>query len=181
MYIEQVKGELLDKMMTNDGQNLFRATFDQPVMLVFLRHFACVFCREAMTDLAARKTEIDNAGTKLIFVHMATHEIAEEYFEEFNLTGVSHISDPSSEFYRAFGLGKGTFKQLFGLSTWIRGYDIVVNKNIPIKAANASLGDSFQMPGVFILQAGAVKEAYIHKLASDRPDYEKLMECCIIR
>lgn len=181
MYIEQVKGELLDKMMTNRDQSLYRASFEQPVMLVFLRHFACLFCREAMTELATRRSEIETAGTKLIFVHMATNEIAEKYFEDFNLKGVEHISDPSSNFYRAFGLGKGTFNQLFGLSTWIRGYDVVVNKKIPIKSANSNLGDSFQMPGVFILQGGAVKEAYIHKLASDRPNYTKLMECCVIR
>lgn len=181
MYIEKVKGDLLDKMMTNTGQSLYRSSFEQPVMLVFLRHFACIFCREAMTELSERRPDIESAGTKLIFVHMSTNEIADQYFSEFNLGGVEHISDPGSNFYRAFGLGKGTFNQLFGLSTWIRGYDIVVNKKIPVKFANASLGDSFQMPGVFILQGGTVKEAYIHKLASDRPDYEKLMECCVVR
>lgn len=180
MYIQQVKSELLDKMVTNEGQNLLSATFKQPVMLVFLRHFGCIFCREAMTEIAGRREDIEAMGTKIIFVHMATNEIAEEYFNEFNLKGVVHISDPSSKFYSGFGLGRGTFNQLFGLSTWIRGYDIVVNKKIPVKMNSGHLGDSFQMPGVFVLQNGEIKEAYIHKLASDRPDYGKLVECCTI-
>jgi hypothetical protein len=40
------------------------------------------------------------------------------------------------------------------------------------------LGDGFQMPGVFVIREGEVREHFIHRLASDRPDYAKLVECC---
>ena len=44
----------------------------------------------------------------------------------------------------------------------------------------SQLGDGFQMPGVFIIREGEVREEFIHKLASDRPDYEQLVKCCAI-
>ena len=46
----------IDKTITSDlitrgGINILRLSHQQPVMLVFLRHFGCTFCREAMRDL----------------------------------------------------------------------------------------------------------------------------------
>ena len=180
MYIRQIKQEMLERMMTNDGLNLYRTTFTQPVMLVFLRHFGCIFCKEALLDISNQRETIESKGSKIVFVHMATDEIAQEYLEKFQLQDVSRISDPTSQYYRLFGLGKGSITQLFGLSTFIRGFDIVVQKGQPIEYNSGHLGDSFQMPGVFVLQNGKIQESYIHKLASSRPDYEKLVDCCAI-
>ena len=180
MYVQQVKQEMLERMMTNDGLNLYRTTFTQPVMLVFLRHFGCIFCKEALLEISNKRESIEEKGTKIIFVHMATDEIAQEYLGKFGLENISRISDPTSQYYRLFGLGKGTITQLFGLSSFIRGFDVVVNKKQPIEYNGGHLGDSFQMPGVFVLQNGKIQESYVHKLASSRPDYEKLADCCVI-
>jgi peroxiredoxin len=179
MILNAVEEKLLDQMRTNEGYSLLDLSYRQPVLLVFLRHFGCTFCREALDDIARKRQTLETAGTKLVFVHMATSEVATQYFGRFNLPGVEHISDPDSYFYKAFGLGKGTFTQLFGLRTWIRGFDAGVMRGHGLEYG-AHLGDSFQMPGVFILQNGDIKESYIHKLASDRPDYEKLTRCCTI-
>jgi len=111
---------MLERMTTNDGLNLYRTTFIQPIMLVFLRHFGCVFCKEALLDISQRRKDIEATGTKIVFVHMGENEVANEYLGKFDLEDVSHISDPTSQFYRLFGLGKGSITQLFGLSTFIR-------------------------------------------------------------
>jgi hypothetical protein len=37
-------------------------------------------------------------------------------------------------------------------------------------------GDGFQMPGVFIFNNGELKQSFIHKFSSDKPDYLKLTE-----
>ena len=108
---------------------------------------------------------------------MADNEIAERYFTRYELEGVDHIADPSCRFYKAFGLTKGTFTQLFGLQTWIRGFNAGVVEGHGI---GQQLGDGFQMPGVFVISNGEVKESYIHRLASDRPDYFQLAKCCTI-
>ena len=168
----------LAQMQTNTGQTIATMSEKRPVMLVFLRHFGCTFCREALADIAARQAEIEAAGTQLVFVHMSPNEVAERYFQRYDLAGAVHISDPDCRYYRAFGLLKGNFRQLFGLQSWIRGFNAgVVNGH---GVGTRQLGDGFQMPGIFVIQGGEVRESFVHKLASDRPDYEGLARCCAL-
>lgn len=167
----------LDGMTTNVGNSLEELSYQKPVLLVFLRHFGCTFCREAMSELSKRRAGIEAQGAHLIFVHMSENEIAKRYFNRYDLSGVEHISDPDCKFYTEFGLTKGNFNQLFGLQSFMRGFTAGVIKGHGI---GAQLGDGFQMPGVFVLRDGQVKERFIHKLSSDRPDYEQLAKCCVI-
>ena len=169
--------ELLEEMVTNTGANLRDLSLQQPVLLVFLRHFGCTFCREALSDISKKRASIEEGGTRIVFVHMAGNEIAEEYFEKYKLSGATHVSDPNCTYYAAFGLTKGTFTQLFGLSTWVRGFSAGVMEG---HGLGPRLGDDFQMPGIFMLVNGQVRDSFIHKLASDRPDYEDLVRCCAL-
>jgi peroxiredoxin len=170
-----VDNVLLDSMKTQTGQNLSDLSKQKPVLLVFLRHFGCQFCREAMDDLSKLRPDLIKQGIELVFVHMAENPVAEDYFKKFNLIGVQHISDLSCHFYAAFGLVKGSFTQLFGLQSWFRGFTVQAKYGGEV---GKHLGDSFQMPGAFMVHEGTVKESYIHKSASDRPDYSKLVSCC---
>ena len=168
----------LAEMLTNTGVTVAELSHSRPVMLIFLRHFGCTFCREALADLAARRADIEARGTQLVFVHMSPDDVAERYFARYDLPGVLHVSDPACRFYRAFGLVKGNFRQLFGLQSWIRGFEAgVVNGH---GVGTRQLGDGFQMPGVFVIQDAEVRESFIHQLASDRPDYTALSQCCAL-
>ena len=169
--------ELLSELTTQSGENLLALSADQAVMVVFLRHFGCTFCREAMADIAKRKQEIEAIGAKIVLVHMSDNKTAEKYFKKFNLSGCDHISDPECRFYAAFGLVKGTINQLFGLQTWMRTIQTGVIKGY---GWSGQIGDGFQMPGVFVLQNGEIKESFVHKMVSDRPDYEQLARCCTL-
>jgi peroxiredoxin len=169
--------EVLDQMVTNSGESLRKTAANAPVLLVFLRHFGCVFCREALADISKRRKEIESTGTRIVFVHMTENEIAERYFTRYDLEKVTHISDPECNFYRAFGLMKGNFNQLFGLHSWIRGFSASV---VAGHGAGPQMGDGFQMPGVFVIQNGEIRESFIHQLSSDRPDYEELLKCCVM-
>ncbi|AEE48765.1 SelL-related redox protein [Haliscomenobacter hydrossis] len=172
-----IQEEVLDQMITSSGESL-RVTADKaPVLLVFLRHFGCVFCREALADISKRRKEIESTGTRIVFVHMTDNDIAERYFTRYDLGNAIHISDPECTFYRAFGLMKGNFNQLFGLHSWIRGFSAGV---VAGHGAGPQLGDGFQMPGVFVIQNGEIRESFIHSLSSDRPDYEELLKCCMM-
>lgn len=164
-------------MTTNRGDTVKLLSLHQPVMVIFLRHFGCTFCREALAELSHKRASIESRGTKIVFVHMADDETADRYFNRYNLEGVDHISDADCEFYAALGLVKGNFRQLFGLTSWIRGFEAGILEGHGI---GKQMGDGFQMPGVFIVQGGKIREHYIHKLSSDKPNYEKLAECCVI-
>ncbi|MDV7396663.1 hypothetical protein RZS08_35025, partial [Arthrospira platensis SPKY1] len=109
--------------------------------------------------------------------HMSNEDIAEEYFTKYGLNNAIYIGDPTCSYYAAFGLSKGTFSQLFGLQTWLRGFNAGVVKGHGI---GPQLGDGFQMPGIFVISDGRIRGQFIHKLASDRPDYEELARCCAV-
>lgn len=170
--------DFLAGMRTDQGHNIAKLSHQKPVLLVFLRHFGCTFCREALADLAAIQEEIKATGTKLVLVHMSDDDTAQRYFLRYDIRNPAHISDPDCRFYRAFGLTKGTPRQLFGLQSWIRGFEAGVVNGMGV---GPQLGDGFQMPGVFAVSEGVVKASFVHKLASDRPVYLDLVkECCKI-
>lgn len=177
MLANEMPLTVLNSMITSTGQTLLELSSQQPIMLVFLRHFGCTFCREALMDISQQREHIERQGMRLVFVHMTDAETADQYFSKYNLEGAIHIGDPECRFYQAFGLVKGSFTQLFGLATWIRGFSAGV---VAGHGIGPQLGDGFQMPGVFVIQNGVIKTSFIHQLASDRPDYIQLARDCEI-
>ncbi len=175
MYVAH---DIQKRMQLNKGGNLFELTQKQNVLLVFLRHFGCVFCKEAMKDIADIQDEIKERGVELVFVHMAENHIADRYFKEYKLDTCLHVSDPYKVFYHSFGLRKGSITQLYGLQTWVRGF-APENKGNKLEVGK-SLGDATQMPGIFHMFEGRILESYIHKLASSKPNYMQLAECCLV-
>lgn len=173
----QVHPSLLSRMQCSNGKTIQEISLKDPVMLVFLRHFGCMFCKEALNDISSSRSSIEAQGVTLVFVHMSTPDIADRYFQKFNLEGALHVSDPECRYYSAFGLMKGNYSQLFGLRVWMRGFSGPLPKGY-LPEQSKTLGDSFQMPGVFVIQENFIKSRYVHKLASDRPDYLELAECC---
>lgn len=167
----------LDQIKTNTGQDLLSMTKEKPVLLIFLRHFGCVFCQQALKDIHKLRKELESKGVQLCFAHMASIEEGNDYFAKYGLTGVPHISDPGCKYYAQFGLIKGKFNQLFGLQVWLKTFEAAVKEKNNLFAK--SIGDGFQMPGVFYLVNGKITSQFIHNKASDRPDYSSLIsDCC---
>ncbi len=175
MTINERATESIQTMPTSTGEYLGEMSKKQPIMLVFLRHFGCTFCREALSEISMKREELVSKGTEIVFVHMADNETATRYFKRYNLDGAIHISDPECTYYAAFGLVKANATQLMGLRVWMRGFNAGV---VGGHGIGKLMGDSFQMPGIFLIQDGQIRDKYIHKLSSDKPDYAKLTECC---
>lgn len=174
MIAPLINTDVLTQMTTNEGETVYKISFQKPVFLVFLRHFGCVFCQEALSDLSEMLDNIRDKNVRLIMVHMAEAGLAEKYFGKFNLKKVSHISDTELTYYTHFGLTKGKFSQLYGLSTWMRSFSIR-SKGYKLELAK-QLGDATQMPGIYTLYEGEIIDSYIHRRASDKPDYDNLLQ-----
>ncbi len=167
----------IDSIELSDGASLRSLSEEKPVLLVFLRHFGCIFCQEALRDISDQRTEIEKRGSAIAFVHMEVDSVAEKYFARYNLADCLHISDPECRLYEQFGLLKGTFSQLFGLSTMVRGFQAGMSLK---QFGGAAFGDAFQMPGIFVIYRGQVEAEFVHEKISDRPDYLGLLECCTV-
>ena len=157
--------------VTNKGEELKQLSDKQPVLLVFLRHFGCTFCRETMADLAAVKPEIEADGVKLVLVHMTDFELANKMLEIYGLGGVSHISDKHKALYRRFGFGKVSFKSLFGIKNWWRALIAGVVKG---HLVGKPMGDPYQMPGVVLFHNRKVINNFVYRYVSDRPDFTRI-------
>jgi peroxiredoxin len=165
--------DTLKEMKTNKGNNLYDLSMQHGVLVVFLRHFGCAFCREALHELGEQKKSLVKSGVKLVFVHMSDDETADLFFKKMGLGGIEHVSDIQSKYYSKFGLVKASFNQLFGLNNFIRGFTSGAFLG-RYGIANIA-GDAFQMPGVFAIAQGQIKSSFKHKLISDRPDYLQLV------
>ena len=105
-----------------------------------------------------------------VLVHMLQKGRETHYLGQ--RSGVARIADPMCELYRAFGLGKGGFLELFGPRVWLRGA-VSVFKGCGV---GHLAGDGLQMPGAFLLRDSAVISRQPAHTASDLPDLPRLFE-----
>jgi len=142
-----------------------------PVLLVFLRHFGCTFCRQALADLKKQRRQIEADGIRIALVHMGPEGEAGDFLDRYGLSDLPRVADPRQSVYKAFGLDRGTLLQIGGLKTWIGGFQSVVLEG---HRQGLTRGDSFQMPGVFLIFHGEILKSYRHQSPADRPDYVSL-------
>jgi hypothetical protein len=64
--------------------------------------------------------------------------------------------------------------------SWIRGFESTIVEGRGMSAPSEEIGDGFQMPGVFVLHKGEIKNAFIHQMSHDRPDYLEIVRCCAL-
>lgn len=150
------------------GESLLEASEKQVLALVFLRHFGCTFTRQILRGLEDLKQAADQNGAKLVLVHMLRSGEEGRYLHGDG--GVSRIADPQCRLYRAFGLGKGGFMELFGPRVWWLGF-LAIYKGCGV---GYLAGDGRQMPGAFLFHKGRIISAQRASSASDLPDLPAL-------
>jgi peroxiredoxin len=163
---------LLSNATTSTGTTLAVLSQQHPLLLVFLRHSGCTFCREAMADLSAARTAITKNGTTLALVHMGTAESFATFAAAYGMEDIPAVSDPTRQLYHGLGLRRGNLRQLLGLSVWCRGLTSFLSGHRP----GPMEGDGTQMPGVFLIHQGRVLRRFAHTNAAARPDYAALAQ-----
>jgi peroxiredoxin len=157
---------------TDSGVTIEDLSRRSPLLMVFLRHAGCTFCREALSDLARQRPAIEQAGARIVLAHMGEPEFGHEFFSRYGLQDLLQISDPKQTLYRAFGLRRGNLRMLFGPAVWWRGFDAAIRQG---HGVGRLAGDGFQMPGIFLLFHGQILRSYRHQSAADRPDYVRFV------
>jgi len=153
------------------GLSIAERSASEPVMIVFLRHLGCTFCRETLRDLERQQHAITKQGCELVIVHMSEEDDARPTLLRYGLEQVPRISDPRQCLYRAFDLRRGSAGELFGPRVWWRGLVATLKGN----TVGMLKGDGFQMPGVFIVDHGRIVHATRHKSAAERPEYARIV------
>ena len=166
--------EALREFHTETGRSLLELVDESPVLLVFLRHFACAFCAQTLDRVAQVRPQIEAKGVRPVFVHLGSPERAKPNFDYYKLSDVERVSNPEATLYQvpAFGLSR-TNPYLHSLRPavlmgWLKGaifkYGIGMIKE-----------DGEQMPGVFFLKERKIVRAFRHRTIADEPNYLKLV------
>jgi len=159
---------------TESGANLLALAQASPVLLIFLRHFGCPFCRQTISDIAGLQQELVDRGVRPVFVHLGTSEIAQKHFDYYGLSSVERVNDPEAALYRhpAFALSR----QHWLLQTLNPGVFWAWLKRALVKHGIGKIqGDGNQMPGIFFLKGPKIVRRFVHRTISDEPDYLSLV------
>ena len=164
----KIAAETIESATTQNGERLVDLAANSTVLLIFLRHSGCTFCREALADIAASRARAEKAGIRIVLVHMGDWTGISHLLKRYYLTDIGCISDPEQKLSRVFGLRRGRIGQLLGPKVWWRGIQAGIFEGHGVGRPTA---DAAQLPGIFLLKQSNVVGSFRHRSAADRPDY----------
>lgn len=163
---------VLQTFRTESGRTLLELADESPILLVFLRHFGCSFCRDALDRVSKIQEKLRARGVRPVFVHLGSPERAKPYFDHYDLADAERVSDPEASLYAnpVFGLRR-VHPALHFLqpAVWMGWLRTVFRVGIGMIHEDAG-----QMPGVFFLRNGAIVRSFRYRTIADQPDYLKL-------
>src|SRR5580658_8412134 len=116
--------ESLRGFRTETGRPLLELVDESPVLLIFLRHFACAFCAMALDRVSQARQRIEAKGVRPVFVHLGSPQRAKPYFDYYKLTNIERISNPEATLYQlpAFALSRTNPFSHFFNPTVLKGW-----------------------------------------------------------
>ncbi len=164
-------GDPIRTLKSQTGETLDALSRKQPTLVVFLRHAGCTFCREALADLSAQRSQLAEQNVGLALVHLGDDVAMQALCNQYGLGDVPRFCDPERRLYQAFQLKLGTLNALIGPKVIWRGLRAAFLSRHGIGKFD---GNVFQLPGVFLLDHGRIVREFRHATAADRPDYVEL-------
>jgi hypothetical protein len=164
---------LIKVARTSKGETLYELSEKENVLLVFVRHFGCTFCRETVSEIAKLDESIRGKKLTPVFVHMSDPSFGDEFFAKYYKDPVSHVSDPQRFLYKSLNLKRGSLSQVFGPKVWIRGLWAGIFKGHGVGSIES---DALQLGGYFILSRGQIVFEYKTKDAADFFELQLLPE-----
>jgi peroxiredoxin len=141
----------------------------KPAVIVWLRHFGCIFCREQASQFAARLGDIEARGSRLVFVSSGAHSFAKAFREDFfpNSPSIVVLSDPERKSYRALGFRRG-FASLFRRATVMAGLRAF---RAGFRQALKPQGDTLQNGGVLVVDGTShVRYRFVSDASGHHPE-----------
>lgn len=170
---DRIPDAVLDRPV--NGLNLAPGTLrdqlgDELVLLVFLRHFGCIFCRETLADMRAL-AERDPRFPEPLFFFQGSPTEGRAFLRRY-WPSLRAVADPEAEIYEAFGIGRGNVVQMFRPAVWAAHSRAQAKGH----ALGERSGDIWRMPGVFLAHGPEILWAHTYRHAADHPDYGLICE-----
>ncbi len=159
--LQSVPLQALDGTTTTLG-----AIAARPLVVVFVRHFGCLFCRERAAGLHEALPELGRQGASAVFVGPGSAAMAKD-FARTHALGVPVLCDPERRLFAAAGMRRGlwTVLRLATLRSALRAF-FAGHRQAKVQ------GDPMQQGGVLVLAAdGKVVHAQRDCAAGDAIDW----------
>jgi hypothetical protein len=137
---------------------------DRTAVLVFVRHFGCLFCKQQIAAISPFLDRIRSSGAELAVIGHGTIEEARAFRDEQKMV-VPLLTDPSRQSYCALQMRRGLASSL-APAVLVRG----------LRALGAGFrqsrvaGDPLQQGGVVVIAPGGVERfRFISRDAGDHP------------
>jgi len=157
--------------IASDGRSLSAICDSHNMLLIFLRHSGCTFCRQSLDELRRLTPKLDAAKIIPVVVHMGTAAEGKSMLANYNLENVLHVSDPTCQLYRCYQLVRGRFSQLLGPMIWWAGFKAAILQR---HGVGKLVGDGFQLGGTFLVRDNQIVQAYRAISAADATPFCKL-------
>jgi hypothetical protein len=141
---------------------------DDATLLVFLRYFGCIFCREMVADIRAA-AENDPDYPAVLFFFQGTSTEGRAFLRRY-WPDVRAIADPELAFYEDFGVEQGRMLQVFGPRV------LLATRRARSKghASGEGSGDPWRMPGLFLVRGPEILWSHRFDHQADHPDFAEL-------
>eukprot|EP01119_Soliformovum_irregulare_P024161 TRINITY_DN8597_c0_g1_i1.p1 TRINITY_DN8597_c0_g1~~TRINITY_DN8597_c0_g1_i1.p1 ORF type:complete len:784 (-),score=205.48 TRINITY_DN8597_c0_g1_i1:411-2762(-) len=143
-----------------------------PTILMLMRHFGCILCRQAALHFASKKEEFEKLGISVVAIGQGTPLMAKSFAKEFNFPGKIYL-DSGRAVYKALSCRRGV-KLSLNKKTYNAGKKAMSNG---LKQGDTT-GDIFQLGGVFVLSQSMPNPflySHIDAYAGDYVDLDKTL------
>lgn len=145
---------------------------DGSTLLVFLRHFGCIYCRERLNQLARHREEIEQAGLNIVTIGLGESEHAKTYCGSL-LPDALCLASEDSSVYKTYGFSHIKLGNILSFTAIQNTVRAVTSGQMQ----GQTTGDVRMIGGTFIIdQAGVVQYAYYSKTPGDHPSFERILE-----
>jgi peroxiredoxin len=136
-----------------------------PVLLAFLRHFGCIFCRERLCQLEKHQSEFQAAGLPIVAVALGQPRHAARY-GPLLAPSITCLAAPTDAAYTAYGIRHGVAPGSMGK---------VISAGLRAAASGVmqgkATGDQAFLGATFVIeQGGRVRWAHFDSFAGDHGD-----------
>jgi peroxiredoxin len=145
---------------------------DEPVVLVFLRHFGCIHCREHASQLGEHYAEIQALGADLVAIGTGNERYAAAFVKDEKIPYLVLVDDDARA-ANAAAVHKSSFIGLFHPKTWKATVE-TWKRGHRIHKAGARVT---QMGATFVLGPGAtIRYAHIDDDGTDHAPIDTVLD-----